>query len=137
MRLNGQKYYFNDFVEACRVGKSKVFVFEDAKMDARKDFNLKTDDAILGFIGEGGLESPHFQNVEIWRNNPRPEIEVLIDSYGFYSHLLYGYVAFMRVPWMNRWVIKSLKKNDKPDPRNLAFAKLAELREKLSGGENG
>jgi hypothetical protein len=76
----------------------------------------------MEFINNGGLESPNHQNTAPWENNPNPTQPVPVDSYGFFSGTLYGYVAFFRGP-KGKWVIKSFKKNDRPDPRFLQFQK--------------
>ena len=61
---------------------------------ARSDFNLNTQESVLSFIGNDGLESPHLINTKAWENNPDTENPIMVDAYGFYSGSMYGYLAF-------------------------------------------
>ena len=45
----------------------------------------------------------------------------MVNAYSFYSGLIYGYIAFFFQPKTSIWTIKSFKKNQEPDTRNLAF----------------
>jgi len=137
MALQQPSYSLEKFISACAAGKSEAFVTNGAKVTAKSDFNLRTEEAILGFIGQGGMESPAFQNTAIWENNPDPSAPVMVDAYGFFSSSLFGYIAFLYQSRTNKWIVKSLKRNDQPDPRNLALAgPLAAIRDKMFGGNN-
>jgi hypothetical protein len=118
-------YVFADFVSGCASSKS-AFVTGGAMATARTDFGLNTMADVLAFVSNGGLESPTFINVAPWENNPDPATPIQVDAYSFFSGLTYGYVAFLYQPKTSKWIIKSLKKNEQPDPRNLAM--LAALR---------
>lgn len=114
-------YDLNNLIKDCIVGTLKASVTKGAMETARTDFNLKTQEAVMRFIGNGGLESPSLNNSKPWKNNPNPSNQVMVDSYDFYSGAAFGYVAFFRGP--QKWIIKSFKKNIKLDMRNLVFKK--------------
>jgi hypothetical protein len=80
---------------------------------------------ILEFISDGGLEQPQHINSKLLEKNFE-DIPIMVDAYGFYSGFIYGYIAFFKSK-TGHWVIKSLKKNKNPDPRNFALWKLGEL----------
>jgi hypothetical protein len=76
-----------------------------------------TEAAIVDFIGNNGLCDPVFQEP------PRPLQKlphVMVDAYAFYSGDKWGYIAFYRSPFIDKWLIKSLKPNDRPNPRTVA-----------------
>jgi hypothetical protein len=112
-------YNLEEFEKGCRDGLAKVI--NPALTTGSAEFGLATEADILAFIGNGGLEKPEFANTEPWRNNPKPDQEILVDSYNFYSGLDYGYVAFMKGA-TGLWIVKSLKKNDKPSSRAFLLA---------------
>ncbi len=118
----GPSYQLKDLEQGCCVNSSKVIVMRLAKDTARKDFKLKTQDAVVQFIAYGGLENPSFINSKPWENNPDPGL-IMIDAYGFYSGCTFGYLAFLYHPKTQHWTIKSFKKNDQLDPRVFALAK--------------
>lgn len=113
-------YQLNEFKAACAEAK-RVRVTRSAMETARSDFGLVQEKRVLEFIAEDGLENPTFVRSAPWENNPDKSNPVLVDSYDFYSGLRFGYLAFMRNPKTNNWLIKSFKKNTKPDSRNLVF----------------
>jgi hypothetical protein len=116
----GPAYSLQDFVAACADG-SAVKVLKPA-MQTAPSFGLMTEPEVIAWIGNGGLEKPEHANTETWLNNPDRTQPIWVDSYNFFSGLDYGYIAFMFQPKTKNWLIKSLKKNDKPDPRPLPFA---------------
>lgn len=105
-------YKLNNLISACIKGVSKAYISKGAMETARSDFNLNTQDSVLGFIGNSGLESPSFINSNPWENNPNPENLIMVDAYSFYSGSLYGYIAFFYQPETKRWIIKSFKRNN-------------------------
>lgn len=114
-------YQLSMFIRDCSIGVSKAYASKSAVETARSDFNLGTQERILGFIGNGGIESPCLSNSNLWNNNPNPDQPIMVDSYDFFSGVTYGYLAFFYQPETKKWIIKSLKKNNKTDIRNLAF----------------
>ena len=88
---------------------------------ARSDFNLNTQRQVFEFIGNIGIEKPRFINSKPWENNNDNTVEIMVDAYAFYTGMIYGYIAFFHQPKTNKWVIKSFKKNQEPDTRNLVF----------------
>jgi hypothetical protein len=114
-------YQLNNLISDCINGTSKASVIKGALETARSDFNLHTQAQILGFIGNGGLESPNFINYKPWQNNPTPKEQIMVDAYAFYSGSVYGYLAFFFQPTTEKWIIKSFKKNAVPDPRHFQF----------------
>lgn len=124
-------YELKELVEGCAAEPPKAFVTKGALETAVKDFNLSTQTAVLGFVGNNGLESPYFINTKPWENNPDPKVAVAVDAWGFFSGTLHGYLAFFFSPITQKWAIKSFKKNDKPDPRNLSLGQ--QLAQKLPG----
>jgi hypothetical protein len=115
------EYDFNDFIHDCGEGISKVFVTQGAMVTARTDFNLNTQASVLEFITNGGLEKLTFINKKAWENNPDKTIVIMVDAYAFFSGLIYGYIAFSYITKTKKWMIKSFKKQEAPDPRNLVF----------------
>ena len=119
-------YIFDDFVADCAKGHPKAIVISKAIKTAPADFNLHTSAKVLEFIGNGGLERPHFINSKIWKNNPEPKIKIMVDAYDFYSGRSNGYIAFFKSKF-GIWNIKSFKKNSQPNIRNDSLEKLAQL----------
>jgi len=111
----------DDFLKACTEGTQKVFVHRGAMETARSDFNLNTQERVLRFVGNDGLEKPTFINSKQWENNPDSSTPIQVDAWAFFSGLLHGYIAFFFQPKTKKWNIKSLKKNTESDPRNLAL----------------
>lgn len=129
-------YLLGDLINACLRGTSSATVSYKAMESARSDFNINTQDALLNFIGSGGMESPDFIISKKWENNPDKETIIMIDSYNFYTGFLYGYMAFFFQPKTDKWRIKSFKKNNNPDPRNLSLkAALEKIGYGTQGGE--
>ena len=121
MSARSPAYKLEDLVAACATrGQAKVL--QSALDTAPTAFGLNTEDDILAWIATGGIEKPEHANTETWEKNPDPAQEVLVDSYNFYSGREYGYLAFMYSPVTNKWLIKSLKKNDKPSSRAFLLA---------------
>lgn len=123
--MHGPSYHYTAFCAGCAGGPACTIVSKGAQQTARSDFGLNTAAAVLEFVAEGGLESPSFISSSVWLNNPDPANTIMVDSYDFHSGpTLYGYIAFLKAP-TGKWLIKSFKKNDKPDPRpNLMHAAL-------------
>ena len=117
----GPAYKLEDFINDCAKGTSKAFVTTGALLTAGTHFNLPTQEQVLDFISNDGLEKPQYINSEAWDKNPEPQNIIMIDAYSFYSGLLFGYIAFLFQPKTGKWVIKSFKKNREIDTRNLAF----------------
>ena len=106
-----------------------VWVSKGALISAQNDFSLATGDAVREFIANNGLEQPRHISTVPWENNPDKNQVVWVDSYEFFSGSLFGYFAFFK-GLTGRWVVKSLKKNDQPDPRFLQMkAALEKLKE--------
>ncbi len=119
-------YKFEDFVTRCCDKSANFFIRKGAKVKAASDFGLYTDDEILKFIGNGGLEKPEFINSKKWEKNPDKEKKILVDAYHFFSGMKYGYFAFLFNHKTNRWMIKSFKEDKETlDPRNLPFKNLS------------
>lgn len=114
-------YRLNDLVTDCAIGILKVYISRSAMETAKSDFNLNTQEEVLGFIGNEGLESPCLINTKQWENNPDRKNPIMVDAYDFYSGSTYGYIAFFYQPTTKKWIIKSFKKNSEPDTRNLVF----------------
>ena len=119
------EYNLEGFIKMCRERTANFFIIRGAKSSAAHDFALDTDDEILDFIGNGGLEEPKFINRKEWENNPNRANAIWIDAYDFYSGPRFGYFAFFHSSITQKWMIKSLKKNKNPDPRNLPFKDLS------------
>lgn len=127
--MNQPEYNLDEFIHDCEEGTSKVFVAQGAMITARTDFNLNIQASILEFIANGGLEKPTFINKKTWENNTDKSIVIMVDAYAFFSGLIYGYIAFVYVTKTKKWIIKSFKKQEAPDPRNLVFLGLSKLLE--------
>lgn len=99
-------YVFHDLVVASKNGTIKVH--RGAIEDARKDFNLHTEQRIRNFIVGGGLENLSFISKKRWENNPDPTNIVMVDAYSFRTGGKKGYMAFLKAP-TGLWLIKSFK----------------------------
>lgn len=99
-------------------------VLQEALESAQKELGLLTQTSILQWIEANGIEKPSLANSTLYRK--KPELNMMVDSYDFYSGLTYCYIAFMRNP-RGLWLIKSLKKNEQPSPR--AFLLASKLKE--------
>ncbi len=121
-------------IMACKKGE-KIGVKYDAKITAADHFNLPTNQSIYDFIGNGGLECVDFINKMAWKLNPRPENKSQVYAYSFYSHTLFGYLAFIVNPETGYIMIKSFKKNESPDQRNLPLKGLQALIKHFKEGE--
>lgn len=120
-------YSIKKFTDACKQGQNKVYVTRGARETARTDFRLNTEKDILNFIGYGGLENLKFDHTKLWENNPEPNEPVMVDSYGFYSGSLFGYIAFMFREKTKKWIIKSFKKNIQSGIRNQPLSGLKDM----------
>jgi len=104
--LETTAYNLEDFIQCCKSNPENIHVEYDALLNARQQFGLNTKTDLLGFIGNDGLQDLTYVNTELWRNNPRKEKEILIDSYKFRSNNKRGYIAFMKgIP--GNYMIKS------------------------------
>ena len=104
--LETAAYNFEDFIQYCKEMPEKVKIEYDAMLNAREQFSLNTKADLLAFIGNNGLEDLEYKNTELWRNNKRKNIKIMIDAYKFRSNEKLGYIAFMKVPTGN-YMIKS------------------------------
>lgn len=109
-------YALPTFIAACAI-RGAVRVLYQAAKDAEAHFRLLTQERVLVFIAEGGLEEPTHADTLPWRNNPDKTTVILVDSYDFYSGPTHGYIAFYYHPKTNKWIIKSFKINNKPNRR--------------------
>lgn len=107
-----------DFVRTCKEHPQQVVLIGKVQEDAARDFNLKTKADLLGFIGNGGLESPAFVNTKDWENNPQPKTPIKVDAYEFSSAFTLGYIAFMYNPRTQKWIIKSFKLSQNRETAN-------------------
>jgi len=117
------------FIKACGEA-GEVIVVTEAMDTARDDFGLATKKDLLEFITNNGLQVPRPINRAPLKNNPDPNNPMLVDAYDFRSGKKFGYMAIYRGP-TGKWILKSFKKNDKEDDRNLPFLALT----KLPGGK--
>lgn len=114
----GATYNLDDFFDAC-TNPGKVTVAYDAKENARLNFNLLTEKALLTFLNDRGLENIEYINTRAWDLNPHKPPDIDVDSYSFCSGNKYGYIAFMFIPKTGKWRIKSFKLNLKSNPHKL------------------
>ena len=125
-----QTYNLSDLIRDCGQ-EGAVWISGGAVESARRDFSLATDGAIREFIQNDGLKEPSFIRTAPWENNPNRDHVTYVDSYSFFSGDRFGYIAFFKAPTTGKWVVKSFKKNDEPDPR---FFQFREALTKLMGG---
>ncbi|OGQ91474.1 MAG: hypothetical protein A2289_18385 [Deltaproteobacteria bacterium RIFOXYA12_FULL_58_15] len=111
----GPEYELADLKKACGE-KGEVVVVRDALETARSDFGLNTESDVLEFIRNDGLEKPTHANTAALEKYPKSD-KPWVDSYDFCAGFRVGYIAFYRGP-TGKFVIKSFKKNDKPDSRS-------------------
>jgi hypothetical protein len=123
------EYNLKDLVRDCGEADS-VIISRGALETARADFSLATADDIRTFISNGGLEQPKFIRKAPWENNKDKKVTIQVDSYEFFSGNRYGYLAFVKVP-TGKWLIKSLKNNDRPNPK---FLQTRSTPKNLEGG---
>ena len=112
------KYEFNEFKSACADGKATVL--KGAMETAERDFGFKTQERVLDFIAEGGLELiTHANTADLEKTHMA--VKPVVDSYDFYSGTDFGYLAFWKNENNGVWIIKSFKANDKQDQRNFSL----------------
>lgn len=127
------KYDIKDFLKACKGDRSqpsKVALEGRVRSTADRDFSLKTREAILAFIAEGGLEELEFVNSIPYRLSaevPPP----FCDAYVFKSGYTVGYISFFCSVSNNKWIIKSFHRSDECGPTAIedAFRKAGLLPE--------
>lgn len=116
----GPRHNFVEFMKCCCERPNSVQVsahVEGPKVTARRDFGLWTDADIKDFVWTGGLKDRNYVKTDIFKWAKSHEIEAWVDIYDFWSGRKFGYFAVVRIPTNGVWVIKSLKLNDKKDPR--------------------
>ena len=86
--LETAAYNLGDFIQCCRNNRKRVFVHNDARLNAREQFGIYTDAELLEFIGNQGLEDLTYINTEPWRLNPRKDKEILMKNLGNNSEKL-------------------------------------------------
>ncbi|EKE07799.1 MAG: hypothetical protein ACD_17C00512G0002 [uncultured bacterium] len=118
----GAEDNLRSLVDACE-DPNLVSVAYDAKKGAEY-FKILTEKALLAFINTGMLEDPKYINTRPWELNPHKPPDIMVEAFSFYSGKKYGYIAFMFIPKMQKWRIKSFKKNRDQDPRQLKTALL-------------
>lgn len=106
------KYQLSNFISACAIGTSKALLLKGAMRAARSDFSLGTQQQVIGFIGNRGLESPKFINSKLWDKNPDPQNEIMVDAYAFFSGYIYGYIAFFISQRLINGLLNLLKKTE-------------------------
>lgn len=112
-------YDLNDLIKAC--GKKNHVKVLSKALESASAFNLYTEQAVLDFIYNDGLEKPQHINKRPWEKNPDPGL-IWIDAYSFYSGPKQGYLAFFFSIKTGRWLIKSFKLNKDSEPRVYALA---------------
>lgn len=125
--MNKPAYDLKEFETTCAKQRNKVLVSRGAANSARIDFALDSKQKLIMFIGNKGLECPRFINAKPWENNPEL-IEIMVDAYEFYAGADFGYMAFLYSPKLQKWLIKSFKKNQQEPARNLPFLELERLK---------
>jgi hypothetical protein len=114
-------YSFDDFKTACCKSRSSVSAICDTLADARKDFNIQTEENLIGFICNKGLSEIIFINTTPFRKNPK----MMVDAYSFRSLGKYGYIALTFSDVTKKWLIKSFKKHENSNlALKYAFEKL-------------
>lgn len=103
---------FKDFVAACKDKPETVEPKYDARRDAREIYKLDTEEALLKFIGDGGLGDPqHYEEIE-WRYKPkRIKGPRFVNDYS--CSIQRGpqcYIAIIKNG--DNWIIKSFKEDD-------------------------
>ena len=103
---------FTDFVTACKNNPETVTPKHDAGRDARDIYKLDTDEALLKFIGNGGLRDPqHYEEIK-WRYKPkRIKGPRFVNDYS--CSIQNGpqcYIAIIKNG--DNWIIKSFKEDD-------------------------
>lgn len=92
---------FDEFLKACSQ-KQNVILVENTRGDAQECFNLRTFDALLDFISNGGLEDLEFETSKPYDKFP----ELTVDSYEFKTQGKLGYMAISKNK-KGKWLIKS------------------------------
>ena len=122
------KEKLNEFKMMCGC-KNSVFMFRDAKEDAKNYFNLNSEREVLDFIHNDGLEHVDFINKKPFEkgNEPKP----IVYAFKFRSLGIPGYVAFFKGP--KKWVLKSFKTDFGYNP---SLAEGLEAIERKKGGSD-
>lgn len=109
-------------IDACEK-KQKIHTIGEVEQNARRDFGLSNKTQIYSFIWNNGLEKPQYIGKSQWKNNPNRATEETVYEFNFYSGLKFGYIAFVKIETTGFWIIKSFKKNTKPNPMSFPLEK--------------
>jgi hypothetical protein len=110
-------YDIQHLIKACDTA-SNVYVSRTVLEDAKMHFKLLTLEAICKFIASDGLEKLQIINTKALEKSPCPELNIMVDAYGFYSGKKQGYIAFYFNEKTQKWIIKSFKENANKIPRS-------------------
>ncbi|MFT4579552.1 MAG: hypothetical protein ACI8PD_002219 [Nitrospinales bacterium] len=105
----------SDFKTVCGDEAQEIQVDGKIPVTAVKDFNLFSEEDIIGFISGGGLEKVTYVKAENWRSVPEKEAPLLNHVYDFSYGTAdeKGYLSIAYMPKRKKWKLKSFKKFDK------------------------
>jgi len=106
----------NKFIAACNGTPAPVFIWKKAKDDARRLLKLLTDQEILDFIGNGGLECVQALHKPPFKDKQGNNTGITINAYKFSSNLVQMYLAFFYSPGASKWNLKSFHEPNDPEP---------------------
>ena len=109
-----------ELIKVCKEDSSKVIIWQPA-LEGAAYFGLTTHKEIKAQIGNGLIEEyEHIttRELDVWPKNKKPI--PMVESYDFHAGTKFGYIAYFKKE-DGKWSIKSLKKNDKPNPKNYVF----------------
>ncbi len=105
--------YFENFKNACKNDRKNVYVWrKNVLPTADEYFKLKSENELLDFIANDGLEDLRFISKSPFKKNKNPEIEMLVYSYNFRTMCKLGYIAIMENTEKKTWILKSLHPSD-------------------------
>jgi len=105
-------YDYEQFKQACESQQDNVIPWGSVKRDAKDIFKLYTEEELLNFIANGGLEELKFVNTKEWEKNPNKSNKIEVDAYEFKTLGIRGYIAFMFNKITQKWIIKSFHMSD-------------------------
>lgn len=85
----------------------KIRPINKVEADARKHFKIKTKEALITLIADGGLEQISFVNKRIWEKNFTPNKPLYVYAFNFKTLHLPGYIAIIENIPQGNWLIKS------------------------------
>ncbi|MBU1345046.1 MAG: hypothetical protein KKE44_22210 [Proteobacteria bacterium] len=126
--------FFEKLKKACKDDKDNVSVWKKAKESADDVFKLRTENEIIDFIANDGLENIRDEHVKPLELSKNKENAPMVYSYEFRTMCILGYIAIVDNKKIGTLSIKSFKRSTKSSNTMEVALKIAGLLPE--GGDN-